>query len=596
MTRAFVPWFLTLAAQSLRGGLWRVAALLALWLGCVSVQAQPAPLQLQAQPPAAGLWQSLQMLPDPEQRYTAQELLQGGPAFGPMPPTQGTLGVRAEPVWLRLPLELAASTPGRWVLDIDYAPLQRIDLVLASGGRIVQQAALGSHVPFARRPLPTRSHAVELDLQPGVAYELLLRVQTQGAMVLPLSLSPPAMHAEHALREQMLQGLFTGLALCLWIYSLAQWVNQREVLFLQYTLLISGSLLFSLHFFGVGAQYLWGGLPWFEHHASGLSALMATCGSFLFIGQALAAGNPRNRLMRAMRWGAAGTALLALAFALDLFNTRVLAAIVSVLGLVPALMGIPGAVARMRQGDAVGGTLLLAWLVYFVATATVIGVIRGWVPVNFWTLHSFQFGATLDMLLFMRVLGLRSKALRLAAENARTERDTLHWLAHTDPLTNLPNRRGMQEALSNALRLCCHEQQLAVYLLDLDGFKPVNDEHGHDVGDELLVAVARRLQGHVRATDLVARLGGDEFVVVASALESPAQAHDLANKLLDAFHAPFTLSSTKVQVGLTIGYALAPLDAYDAASLLKLADAAMYQGKQNGKFRVQRSTEQLAMP
>ena len=596
MTRAFVPWFLTLAAPPLRGGLWRVAAVLALWLGCASVQAQPAPLQLQAQQPAAGLWQALQMLPDPEQRYTAQELLQGGPAFGPMPPTQGTLGVRAEPVWLRIPLELAASAPGRWVLDIDYAPLQRIDLVLSSGGRIVQQAALGSHVPFAQRPLPTRSHAVGLDLQPGVAYELLLRVQTQGAMVLPLRLSPPAMHAEHALREQMLQGLFTGLALSLWIYSLAQWVNQREVLFLQYTLLISGSLLFSLHFFGVGAQYLWGGLPWFEQHASGMSALMATCGSFLFIGQALAAGNPRNRLMRAMRWGAAGTALLALAFALDLFDTRVLAAIVSVLGLVPALMGIPGAVARMRQGDAVGGTLLLAWLVYFVATATVIGVIRGWVPVNFWTLHSFQFGATLDMLLFMRVLGLRSKALRLAAENARTERDTLHWLAHTDPLTNLPNRRGMQEALSNALRLCCHEQQLAVYLLDLDGFKPVNDEHGHDVGDELLVAVARRLQGHVRATDLVARLGGDEFVVVASALESPAQAHDLANKLLDAFHAPFTLSSTKVQVGLTIGYALAPLDAYDAASLLKLADAAMYQGKQNGKFRVQRSTEQLAMP
>lgn len=596
MTRAFVPWFLTLAAPPLRDGLWRVAAVLALWLGCASVQAQPAPLQLQAQQPAAGLWQALQMLPDPEQRYTAQELLQGGPAFGPMPPTQGTLGVRAEPVWLRIPLELAASAPGRWVLDIDYAPLQRIDLVLASGGRIVQQAALGSHVPFAQRPLPTRSHAVGLDLQPGVAYELLLRVQTQGAMVLPLRLSPPAMHAEHALREQMLQGLLTGLALCLWIYSLAQWINQREVLFLQYTLLISGSLLFSLHFFGVGAQYLWGGLPWFEQHASGMSALMATCGSFLFIGQALAAGNPRNRLMRAMRWGAAGTALLALAFALDLFDTRVLAAIVSVLGLVPALMGIPGAVARMRQGDAVGGTLLLAWLVYFVATATVIGVIRGWVPVNFWTLHSFQFGATLDMLLFMRVLGLRSKALRLAAENARTERDTLHWLAHTDPLTNLPNRRGMQEALSNALRLCCHEQQLAVYLLDLDGFKPVNDEHGHDVGDELLVAVARRLQGHVRATDLVARLGGDEFVVVASALESPAQAHDLANKLLDAFHAPFTLSSTKVQVGLTIGYALAPLDAYDATSLLKLADAAMYQGKQNGKFRVQRSTEQLAMP
>ena len=107
-------------------------------------------------------------------------------------------------------------------------------------------------------------------------------------------------------------------------------------------MLISGSLLFSLHFFGVGsAVHLWGGLPWFEQRQRRNRPLMATCGSFLFMSQALAAGNPRNRLMRAMRWGAAGTALLALAFALDLFDTRVLAAIVSVLGLVPALMGIP---------------------------------------------------------------------------------------------------------------------------------------------------------------------------------------------------------------------------------------------------------------
>ena len=394
----------------------------------------------------------------------------------------------------------------------------------------------------------------------------------------------------------MLRGVLTGLALCLLVYSLAQWVSLRDALFIQYALLISGSLLFSLQFFGVGAQYLWGDNLWMERHASGLAALMATCGSFLFIGQALAAGNPHHRLMRTMRWGAAGTALLALAFALDAFDTKVLAAIVSILGLVPALMGMPGALARMRQGDPVGGTLLLAWLVYFIATATVIGVIRGWVPVNFWTLHSFQFGATLDMLLFMRVLGLRSKALRQAAENARTERDTLHWLAHTDPLTSLPNRRGMQEALAAALPQCCHERLLAVFVLDLDGFKPVNDEHGHDAGDALLIAVARRLQGHVRTSDLVARLGGDEFVVVADALESPAQAHDLANKLLDAFHAPFALSAGTVRVGLTIGYALAPLDAYDAASLLKLADTAMYAGKQGGKFRAQRSAERLAMP
>ena len=571
--------------------------LLALWLALLAcgARAEPPPLVLGDHVPDMDVWSALTMLSDPGHERTAQELLADGRGFGPMPPTRGTLGVRQDAVWLRAPLVLAPGSDGRWILDIDYAPLNRIDVALATDGRVVQQAVLGNTLPFSQRPLHSRSHAMELRLEPGVRYELLLRVQAQGAMILPITLSQPPTLLSRALDEQMLQGVLTGLALCLLVYSLAQWVSLRDPLFLQYALLISGSLLFSLQFFGVGAQYLWTDNLWFERHASGLSALMATCGSFLFIGQALAAGNPRNRLMRAMRVGAVGTAALALAFALDLYDTKVLTAIVSILGLVPALMGIPGAVARMRQGDPVGGTLLLAWLVYFGATATVIGVIRGWVPVNFWTLHSFQFGATLDMLLFMRVLGLHSKALRAAAESARSERDAMRSLAHTDPLTGLPNRRGLGLALTAALAHCDSEHLVAVYVMDLDGFKPVNDQHGHDVGDELLVAVARRLQGLLRKSDLVARLGGDEFVVMVSQLDSAEQAHEMGQKLLEAFHQPFALPAQDIQVGLTIGYALAPTDSSDAVGLLKLADAAMYAGKQGGKFRVLRNPGELAL-
>ncbi|WP_119967542.1 diguanylate cyclase [Simplicispira lacusdiani] len=577
---------------------WRalLCLLLALWLALPGgARAQQPALVLSESQPVHDIWPALTMLSDPGREYTAEALLAGGPAFGPMPPTKGTLGVRPEAVWLRAPLTLAPQSDGRWVLDIDYAPLNRIDAYLAKDGRIVQQATLGNTQPFTQRPLHSRSHAMVLNLEPGVRHELLLRVQAQGAMILPITLNTPPRLIERALDEQMLQGVLTGLALCLLVYSLAQWFSLREPLFLQYALLISGSLLFSLQFFGVGAQHLWTDNLWLERHVSGLSALMATCGSFLFIGQALAAGDPRNRLMRAMRVGAAGSALLAVAFALDVYDTKVLTGIVSILGLVPALMGIPGAVRRMRQGDPVGGTLLLAWLVYFVATATVIGVIRGWVPVNFWTLHSFQFGATLDMLLFMRVLGLHSKALRTAAENARSERDAMHSLAHTDPLTGLPNRRGLGLALTAALARCDPGHLLAVYVMDLDGFKPVNDQHGHDVGDELLVAVARRLQGQVRKSDLVARLGGDEFVVMVGQLDNATQAHEMGQKLLESFHEPFALHEHTIQVGLTIGYALAPADGNDAVGLLKLADAAMYAGKQGGKFRVLRNTGDLAL-
>lgn len=286
---------------------------------------------------------------------------------------------------------------------------------------------------------------------------------------------------------------------------------------------------------------------------------------------------------------------LAVLYALDVLSTRTVTGIVSILGLVPALMGIPGSVRRALKGDPVGTTLLLAWLLYFLATATVIGVIRGWVPVNFWTLHSFQFGATLDMLLFMRVLGLRTKALRLEALDANRERDAMHSLAHTDPLTGLPNRRGLSIALASALPHSGPNSLLAVYVMDLDGFKPVNDRHGHDVGDELLIAVTRRLQGHVRQSDVVARLGGDEFVVMAGHLGSSQQAQELGLKLLEAFRTPFSLGDLQVEVGLTIGYAIAPDDSNDALGLLKLADAAMYSGKQGGKFCLRRNTGDLAL-
>lgn len=578
----------------LAAGLW---LLLVIWGLPGSAHSQPAPqtLWLEDAQPTHDAWAALEVMVDPSGKLTVKDAMAPSAPFQQHSGTRGTLGVRKEAVWLRIPVTAGPSSDGHWVLDIDYPVINQVDVYLTSGGTVRQQATLGNLRTFSQRPIRSRSHAVALQIQPGVPHVLFLRVETRGAMVLPITLSKPQTWHTTAINEQMLQGILTGLALCLLIYSLAQWVNLREVLFIQYALLLSGSVLFSLHLFGLGTQYLWQEQPWFEIHAAGLAALMATCGSFLFISQALVGDRPRSRFLRAMRAGALLCVVLGVTYALDILSTAAIAAIVSILGLVPALMGIPGAVRRARRGDPVGTSLLLAWLIYFVATATVIGVIRGWVPVNFWTLHSFQFGATLDMLLFMRVLGLRTKALRMEAQDANRERDAMRSLAHTDPLTGLPNRRGLNIALAAALPRCSAENMLAVFMMDLDGFKPVNDQHGHDVGDELLVAVTRRLQGHVRQSDVVARLGGDEFVVMASHLSSAQQAQDLGRKLLEAFRSPFSLGGVKVEVGLTIGYAIAPEDSSDAVGLLKLADAAMYSGKQGGKFCLRRNTGDLAL-
>jgi diguanylate cyclase len=186
------------------------------------------------------------------------------------------------------------------------------------------------------------------------------------------------------------------------------------------------------------------------------------------------------------------------------------------------------------------------------------------------------------------VLGLRVKAIHSNADRTRLESETLRTMAHTDALTALPNRRGLNEHLGQALRDARSERMLAVYLMDLDGFKPVNDRHGHDVGDALLVAVGQRLQAQLRSQDVVARLGGDEFVVLANGLADEAAAQALGHKLLAAFDAPFTALGQRCEVGLTIGYALAPLDGEHADTLLKHADAAMYAGKAQGRRRLLR--------
>ena len=136
---------------------------------------------------------------------------------------------------------------------------------------------------------------------------------------------------------------------------------------------------------------------------------------------------------------------------------------------------------------------------------------------------------------------------------------------------------------------------LAVFMLDLDGFKAVNDRLGHEAGDSLLVQVSQRLKQPLRRSDVVARLGGDEFVVLAQGVADPAVALAIGRKLLAACDAPFQVNGQDCRVGLTIGFALSPEDGLDAAALLRQADAAMYAGKQAGRHQLRRAGAAMAL-
>jgi diguanylate cyclase (GGDEF)-like protein/PAS domain S-box-containing protein len=164
----------------------------------------------------------------------------------------------------------------------------------------------------------------------------------------------------------------------------------------------------------------------------------------------------------------------------------------------------------------------------------------------------------------------------------RTEVQLDH-LAHHDPLTDLPNRLLLSAHLDQALaRARRNDLTCAVLFLDLDGFKVVNDTFGHAEGDEVLVQVAKRLQGRLRATDTVARLGGDEFVIVLEQVE-PLSAAVVAQNLIEALTRPFSLGDKEVHIGATVGISLFPKDGVDAPTLIQRADAALYQAKSAGR-------------
>lgn len=162
----------------------------------------------------------------------------------------------------------------------------------------------------------------------------------------------------------------------------------------------------------------------------------------------------------------------------------------------------------------------------------------------------------------------------------------LELLAHFDPLTRLPNRTLLADRLAQAMaRVQPEQQRLAVCFMDLDGFKAVNDTHGHEAGDELLVIVARRLEAHVRTNDTVARQGGDEFVILLNGLSELSECERAAERLLQAVREPIVLQGHTVQVGASIGIALHRQDGSDAETLLRYADQAMYQAKHGGRNR-----------
>ena len=268
-------------------------------LACAAAISQArAEVELSGKAEAIDLWPHVLLLSDPQRTLPLEQAIAARERFAPPRGAYATLGMQKEVAWLRIPYKVGPGGAGTWVFEIDYSLLQRIDLYVLREGRVVHKAAMGNGLPFAERPIRGRNHAAAIELPADHAGEILLRIDTPGARIVPLWMSRiSAFHAD-AMLEQLLQGALGGLGVFLLVFSLVQWYHLRESLYLKYALLVACSTVFSLHFFGIGEMYFWKDLEWVDQHFAGITSMLAAAATALFVEEAL-----RGELHRWLRRG-----------------------------------------------------------------------------------------------------------------------------------------------------------------------------------------------------------------------------------------------------------------------------------------------------
>ncbi|ACV37092.1 periplasmic/7TM domain sensor diguanylate cyclase [Candidatus Accumulibacter phosphatis] len=530
-------------------------------------------------------------------------------------------GYSASAYWLRMTFAPEAGAARRWLLEIAYPSLDQL-AVFADHGDVRRRQDAGDLQPFSARPFTHRNFVFPLDLLAGSEQRVHVRIASSGSLTLPVTLwSPAALHGNDQVVYTIL-AIYFGMLLALGLYNLLLYVSLRESIYLVYVAFAAAMVIGQSSMFGLANQFLWPDWPTWGHVALPLGYCLAAYFGALFTQMFLGTKQTTpvlHRWIHALQIGFLLTALTAIFYAYR--PAGIATALLGTAFAVTAVVTAGLCAARAQPGARL---FLVAWSLLLLGVAMIALRTLNWLPSNLLTLYAMPVGSALEMLLLSFALAdrihvvrrekelaqaeaLRAKVAAMDAlqqsertleqrvvrrtaelaeanERLRQSEAELRKLAHHDPLTGLANRSLLYDELRRSIaRGKRGGETFAVLMIDLDGFKPVNDTYGHAVGDRLLEVIAPRLQECVRVSDVVARLGGDEFVVVVEGVLDQHQALAIGAKIIAVLSQPLHIGAHDIQVGASVGVALWPQDGDDTQHLLQSADRAMYLAKQAGR-------------
>jgi diguanylate cyclase (GGDEF)-like protein len=570
--------------------------------------AEPQVLRVDGSQSAIDLQPYIRYLRDPSRSLQIEQVVQQAEQFLPASERRDlNFGYTHYHLWLSLDLLSTADQLSDWLIEMRYASLDRVSLY-SVGADGIQVQHSGDTLAYGERSIGHRNPLFALRLAPGEQRRLFIRAHSAGSLTLGSQLWPAADFQQHSQKGYVVLALYFGALLALASYNLLLFAVLRERSFILYVCFVASFGVGVLAINGLGAQYLWPNLGALGNRLLPLGLCLAATLGVLFAQAFLDTARRAPRLDRCLCVWAGLAALATLAtLAIEVQRALQLMSIVGLITTVLLLVSGLVCVARRVPGARI---FVLAWLALLIGGSLLALRNFGLIPSNFVTVNAMQIGSAMEMLLLSLGLAARFNQLKrlqeeaqkqalaaaleqekvleqrvvertmaLAEANARLEAQAMQ-----DPLTGLANRTALASHLQQAmLRTRRRGELLALVLIDLDGFKDINDEWGHAVGDRVLIEVGARLQAFARGSDLVARLGGDEFILLSEGIHERQEVLVLAERLLHVIGLPVALEEQLISVGASIGISFSDGIAPDGETLMRQADQAMYRRKRSGK-------------
>lgn len=517
-------------------------------------------------------------------------------------------GYRQGAYWLKLTVKPANAGLYWWVFD--YPSLDQATLYLEnSAGTLELQT--GDMVPLAERAFLHRKLVFPLALPAAETSTLWLRVATAGSVTLSHQLLDNNAFIAHTRHTYLLPALYFGLLIALASYNFLLYLALREKAFLWYVLFVLGFGVGALSLNGLGALFIWSDalalgnkmLP-FGFTAASLTAILFTR-AFLDTRQFLLSWDPWLKRLIVLKSLALVSVLL--------IPVQVALIVMSLIGIITVFTLTLCAIKGMLQRAPGARLFAVAWSMLWLGTVVMSLRNFGYLPSNSFTVNAMQIGSAIEMILIS--LGLAQRFNRLKQQHSAIQQQMLQTeqrrvaglqqheaelefkvqqrtaeleqlnqrllvLASTDALTGLANRSAIYQQLQQAsARMQRYQSKMALFFIDLDGFKQVNDDFGHHAGDSVLQEVSRRMQLCCRQSDLAGRLGGDEFLLICEDIGLPQQLAELQQRLQETLNQPYYYEQQALSVTASIGV-LYTDGQLSADAMLENADKAMYQEKQ----------------